>query len=38
MKELKQITNLRTLLQQSGIENVPNAKHISEALDKLIAL
>jgi hypothetical protein len=38
MSECKQITNLKKLMQQRGIENVPNASYISEALEKLIEL
>jgi hypothetical protein len=35
---MKEIDNLKNLLMQNGIENVPNANFISEALDKLIEL
>jgi hypothetical protein len=35
---MKEIDNLKRLLKQNGIENVPNASFISEALDKLIEL
>jgi hypothetical protein len=35
---MKEIDNLRTLLRQNNIENIPNAHFISEALDKLIEM
>lgn len=35
---MKEIDNLKILLMQNGIENVPNSIFISEALDKLIEL
>jgi hypothetical protein len=35
---MKEINNLKKLLMQNGIENVPNSIFISEALDKLVEL